>query len=157
MPTAGDYEVEVFWLDGNVPRAELQESIWWERGLVAKVRLDDREVHIYRDGEDKLVNVKTGDVYRNASDLDGIGIDTDQKLYDAIGDNGVLDQQNNSWFDIYTPDGEHLDMVSHEADDAFDNACDYVIAEFVNMCQIENNQIPQVEGKRVVVVDFEDE
>ena len=156
MPTAGDYEVEVMWADGNVPKADLQESIWWGRGLVAKVRLDEFEVCIYVDGDDKLVNIKTRDVYWNASDLEGIGIDTDQKLYEAIGDNGFLDQQNNSWFDIYTSGGEHLDMISHEVDDAFESACDYVIEQFVNMCQIENNQMPQVEGKKVVVFDFEE-
>lgn len=156
MPTAGDYEVEFFWIDGNVPRAELQESIWWGRGLACKVRLDEFEVHIYVDGDDKLVNIKTSDVYTNASQLDDIGIDTDQKFREAIGDNGFLDQHNNSWFDLYTPTGEHLDMVCHEADDAFEAACDYVIEQFANMCQIENNQIPQIEGKKLVVVDFEE-
>jgi hypothetical protein len=48
-------------------------------------------------------------------------------------------------------------MVGHGADEVFDSACDYLIEQFTNLCQIENNQIPQVEGRRVVVVDFEDE
>lgn len=156
MPTAGDYEVEFYWIDSNTPRAELQESIWWGKGEVCKVRLDEIEVSIYVDGDDLLTHRETGERYRTASELDDLGIDTDQKLYEAIGDNGYLDQENNSWFDVYTAQGEHLDMVHHEADEAFESACGYVIDQFVNLCQIENNQIPQIEGKKVVVVDFEE-
>jgi hypothetical protein len=156
MPTAGDYEVEVSWADGNAPTAEQQESIWWEHGLIANVRLDEFEVCIYRDGLDRVVNRETGDIYTNGAEISAIA-DTDKKLGELSADNGgVLEWVNNSWFDLYSPSGEHLDMVSHTADEAFEVACDYLIQEFVNMCQIENNQIPQVEGKKVVVVDFEE-
>lgn len=156
MPTAGDYEVEVMWADGNVPRHDLQESIWFGRGLVCKVRLDEFEVCVYVDGDDKIRNIRNSDYYMTATDLESIGIDNDKKLVEALSPDGFLEQINNSWFDLYTAEGEHLDMVSHEVDDAFEGACDYVIEQFVNMCKIENNQMPQVEGKRVVVFDFEE-
>jgi hypothetical protein len=155
MPTAGDYEIEFFWLDGNIPDGEHQESVWWEKGAVCKVGLGDFEVVIYVDGVDLFIHKVTGEQYTNASELNILGADTDKRLREATGSDGYLIQNNNSWFDIYTSDGEHLDMVNHEADEAFDQACEYLIEQFVNVCMIENNQMPQVEGRQVVVLDLE--
>ena len=154
MPTAGDYEVECVWLDGNVPDGDHQDPIWWENGLVCKVRLDDIEVNIYKDGDTRIDDLETGERYTSSSQFPE-SINGDKTLEEASGKR--LHWHNNPWFDIYASDGTHLDMVGHSADEVFESACDFVISEFVNLCQIENNQIPQVEGKRVVVVDFEDE
>jgi len=117
--------------------------------------LGDFEVTIYVEGDDLFTHKVVDERYTTAVELNALGIETDKMLHEALDDDGYLIQQNNSWFDIYTPDGEHLDMVNHEADEAFDQACEYLIEQFVNVCMIENNQIPQVEGRQVVVLDLE--
>ena len=155
MPTAGEYEIEFFWIDGNIPDKEHQESVWWEKGAVCKVRLDDLEVTIYVDGDDLFVHRVVDESYTTAAELEILGADTDERLAAAIGSDGYLDQKNNSWFDIYSSSGEHLDMVNHEADEAFDQACQYLIEQFTNLCMIENNQIPQIEGRQVMVLDLD--
>jgi hypothetical protein len=155
MPTAGEYEIEFFWLDGNTPDGEHQESVWWEKGAVCKVGLGDFEVTIYVDGDTKIEDRETGSTYTSSSEFPS-EINTDKALAEASSGNYPrFEWENNSWFDIYTPDGEHLDMVNHEADEAFDQACEYLIEQFVNVCMIENNQMPQVEGRQVVVLDLE--
>ena len=155
MPEAGDYEIEFFWADGQVPDAEHQESVWWEKGGVCLDGLGDLEISIYVEGDGLFVHRVTGERYTTATELEVLGADTDKRLQEAIGSDGYLDQENNSWFDIYSSSGEHLDMVNHEADEAFDHACQYLIEQFINLCMIENNQTPQVEGRQVVVVDLE--
>jgi hypothetical protein len=155
MPTAGDYEIEFFWLDGNTPDGDHQESVWWEKGAVCKVGLGDFEVTIYVDGVDLFTHKVVDERYTNAVELEALGIKTDKMLREALDPNGYLIQDNNSWFDIYSPSGEHLDMVNHEADEAFDHACQYLIEQFVNACMIENNQMPQVEGRQVMVLDLD--
>jgi hypothetical protein len=151
MPTAGEYEIEFFWLDGNIPDGDHQESVWWEKGAVCKVGLGDLEVTIYVDGDTKIEDRETGSTYTSSSEFPA-ELDTDSALSKAgQGNYPRLDWQNNSWFDIYTPDGEHLDMVNHEADEAFDQACHYLIGEFSNFCQIENNQLPEINGRKVYV------
>lgn len=151
MPTAGEHEIEFDWIDGNLPDGEHQESVWWEKGAVCKVRLDDLEVVIYVDGDDLFVHKVMGEVYTTASELEILGADTDKRLSEATGSDGYLTRNNNSWFDIYSSRGEHLDMVNHEADEAFDQACHYLIGEFSNFCQIENNQLPEINGRKVYV------
>ena len=151
MPTAGEYEIEFFWLDGNTPDGDHQESVWWEKGAVCKVGLGDFEVTIYVEGDDLFTHKVVDERYTTAVELNALGIETDKMLHEALDDDGYLIQQNNSWFDIYTPDGEHLDMVNHEADEAFDQACFYLIGQFSNFCQIENNQLPEINGRRVFV------
>lgn len=155
MPTAGDYEIEFVVHGSRKPDGEHQESIWYDAGTVCSVRLDDLEVEISRDGVDRIWDDKLKTEYRDYSDFPA-DITTDKKLQKAF-DTDRFRSENNSWFDIYTTEGEHLDMVCHSFDEAFDSACEYLISEFSNLCQIENNQLPQVEGRRVVVVDFEDE
>lgn len=155
MPEAGDYEIEFFWADGQVPDAEHQESVWWEKGGVCLVGLGDLEISIYVDGDTKIYDHETKDTYRSSSEFPP-DLDTDSAL--SVAGQGALPRlewQNNSWFDLYDSDGNHLDMVYHEADEAFDGACEYLIREFVNLCMVENNQVPQVEGRQVVVVDLE--
>ena len=155
MPKAGDYEIEFFWLDGMVPDKEHQESVWWEKGAVCKVGLGDFEVTIYVDGDTKIYDSDTRETYRSSSEFPP-ELNTDSAL--SVAGQGALPRlewQNNSWFDVYSSDGEHLDMVNHQADEAFDHACQYLIGQFVNLCMIENNQVPQVEGRQVVVLDLE--
>jgi hypothetical protein len=113
--------------------------------------LGDLEVTIYVDGDTKIEDRETGSTYTSSSEFPD-DLNTDRALSEAgSGNYPRLDWQNNSWFDIYTPDGEHLDMVNHEADEAFDQACFYLIGQFSNFCQIENNQLPEINGRRVFV------
>ena len=154
MPTAGEYEIEFFWLDGMVPDKEHQESVWWEKGAVCKVGLGEFEITIYVDGDTKIEDRETGSIYTNSSEFPP-DLTTDTDLSKASqGNYPRLDWQNNSWFDVYDSDGEHLDMVYHEADEAFDGACQYLFEQFVNLCKIENNQTPQIEERKVVVLDL---
>jgi hypothetical protein len=151
MPTAGEHEIEFDWIDGNIPDGEHQESVWWERGAVCKVRLWELEVVIYVDGDTKIEDRETGNTYTSSSEFPD-DLTTDRALAEAgSGNYPRLDWQNNSWFDIYKSNGEHLDMVNHEADEAFDQACFYLIGEFSNFCQIENNQLPEINGRKVYV------
>jgi len=155
LPTAGEYEIEFFWLDGNTPDGDHQESVWWEKGAVCKVGLGDFEVTIYVDGDTKIEDRETGSTYTNSSEFPD-DLLTDKALAEASSGNYPrLDWKNNSWFDVYSSDGEHLDMVNHQADEAFDHACQYLIEQFVNVCMIENNQMPQVEGRQIMVLDLD--
>jgi hypothetical protein len=153
MPTAGDYEVEFVWY-GRTPDGEHQESVWWDRGSVCYLTLGDVSVDIYVDGDTYIKDNLTHSFYSSSSEFPQ-DLSTDKELSEATLSQR-LDWVNNSWFDLYA-NGEHLDDVQHEADEAFESACNYLIGEFVNLCRIENNQEPQVEGKRVVVFNFEDE
>ncbi len=155
MPTAGEYEIEFFWSDGFQPDADHQESVWWDNGSVCMVGLGDLEVSIYVEGDTKIYDRDTEDTYRRSSEFPE-DLSTDKALQKASeGALPRLDWQNNSWFDIYTSDGEHLDLVTHMADEAFNTACQYLIEQFVNLCKIENNQTPQIEERKVVVLDLE--
>lgn len=154
MPTAGEYEVEFLWIDG-APDPQHQDSVWWGNGAVCKVALGDLEVVIHVDGDTRIEDRETGNIYTGSGDFPA-DLNNDKVLSEASSGNYPrLDWQNNSWFDIYTLDGEHLDMVNHEADEAFDHACQYLFEQFVNICMIENNQEPQVDGYKVIVLDLE--
>jgi len=86
--------------------------------LVATVkRLDGTgvAVDIYCDGDMRFVS-REGDYYQEGADLIAAGYDTDKKLESAV-ESEELECRLNPWFDLYA-NGEHLDRVTHDIDDA---------------------------------------
>ena len=53
----------------------------------------------------------------------GINSDADlTRVTQECGDRGLDIWTHNSWFDVYGPNGEHLDAVQHEYDEAIEQA-----------------------------------
>jgi len=98
-----------------------QEPEFYDNGVVTTVTVNGKTVEIHRDGEALLyfdrkgifgtVNVlRTPEEFRNAFPY---GIPADEEL---------LAWRHNAWFDCYTPEGEHLDCVTHTLDEAVEAA-----------------------------------
>jgi hypothetical protein len=104
-------------------------------GLIATVIWEGFHVDVYCDGETRvnLLDAPQGQVVSslyNPSDFIEAGLNTDDALRVA-NDQELLDWVNNSWFDLYC-EGEHLDVVSHELNEALAIATNYVKQEWQN-------------------------
>jgi len=93
-------------------------------GRVADVEIDGYRVAIFCDGDMRAI-YKENNVLRTSKDFIDYGLDTDEKLYKAQ-EEGFLVWDMNPWFDCYTPEGEHLDMVTSTIDEAIEGALAYV-------------------------------
>lgn len=102
-------------------------AFYYGHGKVAQVECDGFSVDIYCDGDMRAVYEKDGQEIslRSATDIIGAGLDTDSALYEAQA-NGSLVWDMNPWFDCYTSDGEHLDIVCSDIQEAIDTALVYV-------------------------------
>lgn len=101
-------------------------------GKVAQVECDGFSVDIYCDGDMRAIYECPSEiVLRSTKDFITYGLDTDDKLTRAV-DEGTLVWDMNPWFDCYTSDGEHLDMVSHTIGEAIGGALVYVQDEREN-------------------------
>jgi len=113
------------------PHPEQQDAIWYQgEGCIASVSYKGFAVDIYCDGDMRITNRETEEVYRSPSDLLSAGFDTDKQLSKATEDE-ILDWDMNSWFDMYC-EGEHLDAVTHELHEAIGMAETYLLDESKN-------------------------
>jgi hypothetical protein len=99
------------------PKTYRQDAVFYT-GLdcIAEITLEqdglDWSLLVYCDGETRYQDTQ-GNVYRNGPDLISAGYNTDKKLSRALEEEKLI-HINNSWFDFYSMDGEHLDYVTHE-------------------------------------------
>jgi hypothetical protein len=66
-------------------------------------------VLIYCDGEMRAYLPRTDTTYRDSIQFIEHGFDTDMKLFSEK----EFEWDMNPWFDLYTPEGDHLDLVRH--------------------------------------------
>lgn len=138
--------INIEWAQPDEREDEREDSCWYTywsgHDLVAYVMKGERTVTIHADGEMRIeAYKKVGEEYvyegviRYSDDLEEFGITKDSDLWglDHVPDtdldmrgpnrNGyyyVID--NNSWFDLYTEEGEHLDCVCDVLTDAIESA-----------------------------------
>lgn len=92
--------------------------------MVAAVVMSDRTIAIRCDGMMRIENVKTGDVYRCASDLINAGFRTNEGLWEAER-TGEIVWHNNPWFDLYEDEsGESLSLIAGTYSEAIEFAYD---------------------------------
>lgn len=126
---------EVVWspvFAGVVPDLEKQDdSLWYEGlGFLFTVSYKGYEVDVYADGEVRVIHEPTETILRTASDFYGLGINCDEHLRLANGEN-ALNWDNNNWFDLYI-NGEHLDWVCDSLSEALASASSYVREQYEN-------------------------
>lgn len=122
----------------GLPLGEKQQDAMFYKdvdGWVAKVMLGEFAIDIYCDGETRVKNRINDAKLTNGSDLIADGFDTDDKLRAGF-ESGDLIHDMNSWFDLYI-DGEHIDAVQHEIEDAVDAAIGVLQEEVANAKAIE--------------------
>jgi hypothetical protein len=104
-----------------------QDAVFYQgHGKVAQVECDGFSVDIYCDGDMRAIYECPSEVVlRTPKDFIDHGLDTDEKLTRAV-DEGTLVWDMNPWFDCYTSDGEHIDIVTHTIKDAIVTALVYV-------------------------------
>lgn len=119
------------WNKKNEPVTEAREAAFYSvygHDLVGTVFLDGKKhAHIYCDGEMRLYPAEGNPeqkVLRDCHDLADVGILSDQQLLDAVGKK-LWDWDMNPWFDFYSADGTHLDIVCGDIDEAI------AVAEFM--------------------------
>ena len=129
---------EIEWEVGLPLPEEQQDAMFYKdaNSYIAKVKLGEFAIEIWCDGETRVKNRVTGSTLTYGSDLRADGIDTDKKLADGF-ESGDLVHDMNSWFDLYV-DGEHVDAVTHEIEDAVDAAISFLEEERDNAKIIEN-------------------
>ena len=108
--------------------------------LVATISNGEREIRVFCDGEmrlhlwaDKKARDEGADyeVIRDTGSLFDAGITNDKQL--ASLDEDSSEWVNNTWFDLYAYgdgiNGEHLDAVCHDINEAIENASKYLVDE----------------------------
>lgn len=127
--------INIEWVQPDEREEGREDSCWYtywsEHDLVAYVKRGERTVAIHADGEMRIdAYKKVGMEYlhdgtvRYSDDLEEYGITRDSDLWglpmasheylDLVGpnDNGYYYSiVHNSWFDLYSEEGEHLDCV----------------------------------------------
>jgi len=97
---------------------------------VGSVRLtkdgETATVLIYCDGEMRAYLPKEDKVYKHSSEFVADGFDTDEKLFSE----DSFEWAMNPWFDLYTEEGEHLDVVRHDIFEAQSDAEEVLIENF---------------------------
>jgi hypothetical protein len=126
---------EVVWsavFAGVVPDLEKQDdSLWYEGlGFLFTVSYKGFEVDVYADGEVRVIHEPTETILRTPSDFYPLGMNCDEDLRLANGEN-ALNWDNNNWLDMYCR-GEHLDWVCDSISEALQNASSYVKEQYEN-------------------------
>lgn len=98
-----------------------EEPEFYPHGLVLTVTVNGKSIDIHRDGQALLFFDPNG-VFGNVNVLRSPKEFAEAFPYGIPSDEELLDWQQNAWFDLYTPDGEHLDCVSQTLSEAVRNA-----------------------------------
>ena len=161
--------INIEWVQHDQREQGREDSCWYtwssEHDLVAYVSKGERTIAIHADGQMRIdAFLPVGLEYlhegtiRYCDELEEFGILKDLDLwglpdashirFDMVGPNSngyyyVID--NNSWFDLYSEDGEHLDCVCHTLTEAIEQATkiinddnDELWNELVNIKEIWN-------------------
>jgi hypothetical protein len=90
--------------------------------LVGTVNLDGEPyAQIFCDGEMRLVSPDREIIIRDCWDLAASGFLSDEQLREALEKNN-WELYFNPWFDFYSMDGEHLDLICDDIDHAIATA-----------------------------------
>lgn len=98
-----------------------EDPEFYPRGVVLTVTVNGESIEIHRDGEALLFFDPNG-VFGNVNVLRSPEEFAEAFPYGIPSDEELLDWRLNAWFDLYTPEGEHLDSVSHALSDAIESA-----------------------------------
>lgn len=129
----------VEWAEGlPLPSGQQDAAFYRVNGhsWVCGVSKDGFSVDVYCDGDMRVKNLKTEDIYRDGADLISAGFTSDVDLQLA-NEKELLDWDMNPWFDMYV-DGDHIDNVYHDIDDAVNAAKMFLHEEIENAKQIED-------------------
>lgn len=137
------------WSQDDERSIEREDSCWYTfsgsgHDLIVRVKRGDRTIEVYADGEMRFEAYKRNlegtefvheGTIRYFQDLSEFGVVKDSDLWglpyasdlmpDMTGPNRFgyyYVTVNNSWFDLYSEDGEHLDCVNHELSEAISQA-----------------------------------
>ena len=129
MNLFGTDDYEVRWATGyplhdtQTDAAFYRDDASYIGSYVCSVSRNGLSVDIHCDGDMEITNQTNGDVYRCSSDLIAAGFDEDEKIDNESEAtmSGDLIWDHNPWFDMYV-NGEHLDNVQYDIDEAIDQA-----------------------------------
>lgn len=129
---------ELTWASGLPLDADRTASDYYKGygNFTCEVKKGGFQVDIYLDGEMRYTNKTHTIIIHDGDDLIAGGYDTDEKFADAI-ESEELQHINNPWFDLYVQ-GEHLDAVTHDINEALQSAMAWLDEEIANAKQIEN-------------------
>jgi len=124
--------INIEWIQPDERPMGREDSAWYtyqsEHDLVAYVTDGENTISIHADGEMRVAvylnpaNKDEGwDIVRYCDDWTDYEINNDAEIFQAS-EEGRIDWWNNSWFDLYTEDGEHLDCVCHTLTEAISQA-----------------------------------
>jgi hypothetical protein len=112
-----------------------EDPCWYTFGhghdLVVRVTRGDRTIEIYSDGE---MDVRVYDKPNGSTEVGRIryceqfreyGMNNDAEVFEAH-EAGRIEWVHNPWFDLYSEDGEHLDVVCHTVTDAIAKATEVI-------------------------------
>ena len=126
-------EVQLSWIQPDERRFGREDSCWYVYGpaghdLVLWVTRGDRTIGIYADGEMRVIvyddptDLLAGqEVVRYSEDWAEHKINNDAEVFEAC-EAGRIEWANNPWFDLYSEDGEHLDVVCDTLTQAIESA-----------------------------------
>jgi hypothetical protein len=135
MPTAGKYRFDYDW--SQPPSDGMEDAVWFEPGLVCRVKLGEAWGSIVCAGDTKILDNESGDVYYCPSDFPA-HITDDKSLNLAN-----VAWEMNPWFEIIVND-EDESVIFHTITEALDGVKSQVESFFRSMCQIENFLLPSV-------------
>jgi hypothetical protein len=138
MKTVGTDGFMVEWAAGfPLPSGQQDAMFYCTNGhsWVCKVSKQGFTVDIYCDGEMRVKNLSDNNVYRDGTDLEKAGFQCDTDIRIET-EKGLFDIGMNPWFDMYV-EGEHIDNVYHEIDDAVNAAKMFIDGELENANAIE--------------------
>ena len=110
-----------------------EDSVWYSHSadhhdIIATVTNGERTIHIYADGEVRVhIPYEVSDwskghhVVRYYDQWAEHGINNDDDIFQAS-ENGRLEWENNSWFDLYADGQGWADCVNHTLTDAIASA-----------------------------------
>jgi hypothetical protein len=129
---------EVSWTAGLPLDADRTASDFYKGGgsFICEVKKSGFAVDVYLDGDMRYHNGENDYFICDGDELVSRGYDTDKKFTDAM-TSGELSHHNNPWFDLYVQ-GEHLDCVTHDINEALQSAMAWLDEEVANAKQIED-------------------
>lgn len=124
--------ITIEWIQPDERPMGREDSAWYtyqsEHDLVAYITDGENTISVHADGEMRVLyyhdlanKVHDVSIIRYCDDWTDYEINNDAEIFQAS-EEGRIEWGNNSWFDLYTEDGEHLDCVCHTLTDAIAQA-----------------------------------
>jgi hypothetical protein len=127
--------INLTWAQPDERNQQREDSCWYTFGhghdLVVRVTQGDRTIEIFADGEmdvrvyDKPNGSTEAGRIRYCEQFPEYGMNNDAEVFEAS-EAGRIEWIHNSWFDLYSEDGEHLDVVCHTLTEAIEKATEII-------------------------------